>query len=56
MYYTRYMDLRSIVRGYKEKTGIDIEKEMEKMSRGSVDRNCRYGKKADQKVIFSPLV
>ena len=30
LYYTRYMDLRSIVRGYKEKTGIDIEKEMEK--------------------------
>lgn len=56
LYYTRYMDLRSIVRGYKEKTGIDIEKEMEKMSRGSVDRNCRYEKKADQKVIFSPLV
>ena len=30
LYYTRYMDLRSIVRGYKEKTGIDIEKEMKK--------------------------
>lgn len=30
LYCTKYMDLRSIVRGYKEKTGIDIEKEVER--------------------------
>ena len=45
LYYTRYMDLRSIVRGYKEKTGIDIEKEMEKNESGECRSQLQVRKK-----------
>ena len=45
LYYTRYMDLRSIVRGYKEKTGIDIEKEMKKNEEGECRSQLQVRKK-----------